>query len=90
MGRNWQWSFEQGRQKRFEAERAAALRQEAVAAAPMHSYDATMQAEFNRGWASPTAVEIHRYINPPKSIGEQLRANKRLRELLNLGNNSCQ
>jgi hypothetical protein len=44
---------------------------------------------FSKGWHSPTPVEIHRFINPPQSIGEQLRANKRLRDLLQLGENPC-
>lgn len=90
MAGNWEWSYQQGRKARLEAEKTAAISQQPVpVVVPLHSLDATMQVMFSKGWDSPTPVEIHRFINPPQSIGEQLRANKRLRDLLQLGENPC-
>jgi hypothetical protein len=86
MGKNWQWSYQKGHQARLDAEKAAATGQSTVPAVlPVHSHDATMQARFAEGWHSPTPVEIHRFINPPPSVAEQLRANVRLRDVLKLG-----
>lgn len=90
MPSNWDWSYQQGRLARLEAEKTAATGQQPISAVvPLHSLDATMQVMFSNGWHSPTPVEIHRFINPPQSIGEQLRANKRLRDILQLGEKSC-
>ncbi|MCT6700904.1 hypothetical protein [Rheinheimera sp. 4Y26] len=90
MGRNADWSYQRGRQARFEAEKAVYTGSVSSAEKPaLHSRDATMQAMFDKGWHSPTPVEIQQFINPPQSIGEQLRANKRLREILKLGAVEC-
>jgi hypothetical protein len=85
MGRNWDWSFDCGREKRMQAEHAAAHGGSPVPGKPpLHSHDSTMQSFFEKGWASPTPVEIQRYINPPPPIGLQLKANHRLRDLLGI------
>jgi hypothetical protein len=85
MGRNWDWSFDCGREKRLQAEHAAGQGGAPVPGKPpLHSHDSTMQSFFEKGWASPTPVEIQRYINPPPPIGLQLKANHRLRDLLGI------
>lgn len=84
MGRNWQWSYERGRALRLEAERLAFLQNQPVALPPLHSLDGTMQSKFEQGWDSPTPVEIQRYINPPQSIGQRLRASQSLRTILGI------
>ena len=82
MGRNWEWSFDSGRAKRLEAELVAAHGGSSVPGKPpLHSHDSTMQSFFEKGWASPTPVQIQRYINPPPPIGLQLKTNHRLRDL---------
>ena len=84
MGRNWDWSFNQGKQRRLEAEVLAHKASTSCSQPPLHSKDATMQARFIEGWNSVTPVEIQRAINPPQNIGQALRENKRLRDLLRI------
>lgn len=85
MGRNWQWSYQQGRQARLDAELAAHQSQQPCVASPgLHSHDGTMQSKFEQGWASVTPVEIQRYLKPSPSVGELLRSNTRLRTALGL------
>lgn len=84
MGANWEWSAKQGKQRRLEAEVLADKAGTHCSPPPLHSRDATMQARFVEGWNSVTAVEIHRAINPPQNIGQALRDNKRLRDLLRI------
>ncbi|MGU5581401.1 hypothetical protein [Aeromonas hydrophila] len=63
MGRNWQWSFDHGRSKRLDLERAMA--EQGVAecdidrTVPLHSRDGTMQSQFAKGWCSVTPAEIY-------------------------------
>lgn len=63
MGRNWQWSFERGRELRLMREREAAeqgIAENAVdRTIPLHSHDGTMQSQFAKGWHSVTAAEIY-------------------------------
>ncbi|EHR39616.1 MAG: hypothetical protein PHE38_10930 [Alishewanella agri] len=84
MGRNWDWSFKHGIERRLEAEILAHKAGTKISAPPLHSHDATMQSQFERGWHSVTPVEIQRAINPPPSIGEALRQNQRLRDILGI------
>ncbi|WP_174171086.1 MULTISPECIES: hypothetical protein [unclassified Pseudoalteromonas] len=60
MGRNWQWSYTQGRIKRIKAEIAARQNGEPFDAnqIPLHSYDGTMQSKFAKGWRSISEVDI--------------------------------
>ncbi|MBQ4853040.1 hypothetical protein, partial [Pseudoalteromonas sp. MMG012] len=60
MGKNWEWSLNQGRIKRIEAELKAhklGLRFD-VKKIPIHSLDGTMQSKFIRGWMSVTETDI--------------------------------
>ncbi|MCB5226159.1 hypothetical protein JAO78_004955 [Alishewanella sp. 16-MA] len=85
MGRNWDWSFNHGKQRRLEAEILAQKAGTTVSQPPLHSHDGTMQSQFEKGWHSVTPVEIQHAIMPPTpSIGEALRQNKRLRDLLRI------
>lgn len=85
MGKNWQWSFSLGKQRRLEAEALAHKAGTTVSQPPLHSHDGTMQSQFEKGWHSVTPVEIQRAIMPPPpSIGDALRQNKRLRDLLRI------
>ena len=60
MGRNWQWSFDHGREQRLKLEREAA--EQGIAecdvdrAVPFHSHDGTMQSQFAKGWRSVTPI----------------------------------
>jgi hypothetical protein len=71
MGRNWEWSLQQGKEKRLAAEKACHQLGMAVPTSPpLHSHDATMQAKFNRGWRSVTTSEIQMHlglVDIPKS-----------------------
>jgi len=85
MGRNWQWSFEQGRTKRLAAEKAAFESGQPIpASAPLHSHDGTMQSQFTKGWNSVTLVQIQRHLHPPKPLGHVLTDNTRLRDLFGM------
>lgn len=67
MGRNWQWSFDHGREQRLKLEREAA--EQGIAecdvnrAVPFHSHDGTMQSQFAKGWHSVTAAEVYEARN---------------------------
>lgn len=85
MGANWDWSHKQGKQRRLEAEVLADKAGTKCSPPPLHSHDRTMQALFEQGWNSVSALEIHQAINPPPAnIGDVLRKNKRLRDLLRI------
>lgn len=53
MGRNWEWSFNHGREQRLKREREAA--EQGIAecdvdrSVPFHSHDGTMQSMFKKG-----------------------------------------
>lgn len=80
MGRNWDWSFDCGREKRLQAEHAAVNGGAPVPVKPpLHSYDGTMQSFFDKGWRSPTPVEIQRHIHPPQPLGLSLIPSTRMR-----------
>ncbi|ASD67704.1 hypothetical protein [Pseudoalteromonas piscicida] len=65
MGRNWQWSYAQGRIKRLNAEVTARQSSEPfdVNQIPLHSYDGTMQSKFKRGWLSICETDIQCRLN---------------------------
>ncbi|MEE2025046.1 hypothetical protein [Alkalimonas mucilaginosa] len=84
MGRNWDWSFAKGKERRLQAEQACHTSGQPVPPPPLHSHDGTMQSMFENGWHSVTPVEIQRAISPPPRIGEALRNNQRLRDLLRI------
>lgn len=67
MGHNWKWSFAQGRAKRMELERQAAVQGIAECdvdrSVPFHSHDGTMQSQFAKGWHSLDAVELYQLRN---------------------------
>lgn len=85
MGQNWEWSFKHGKQRRLEAEVLAQKSGTTVSQPPLHSHDGTMQSQFEKGWHSVTPVEIQRAINPPPAnLGDVLRQNTRLRDLLRI------
>ncbi|PHI35962.1 hypothetical protein CBQ28_17005 [Pseudoalteromonas sp. GCY] len=65
MGRNWEWSYKQGRIKRLKAEVAAHQNGEPFDAnqIPLHSYDGTMQSKFKRGWQSVCETDIQCRLN---------------------------
>ncbi|EJG1781732.1 hypothetical protein BWH93_RS18705 [Vibrio parahaemolyticus] len=68
MGRNWDWSYQRGREKRLEAEEQAQHNDAAVPSRPpLHSHDATLQSYFNRGWKSITTADIHIHLGLVKS-----------------------
>ena len=53
MGKNWEWSYKQGRIKRIKAEASAKLNGTPFnpSEVPLHSYDGTMQSKFAQGLA---------------------------------------
>ncbi|NOU53119.1 hypothetical protein HG263_21700 [Pseudoalteromonas sp. JBTF-M23] len=65
MGRNWEWSKNQGRIKRLKAEVAARQSGQPFDASnvPLHSYDGTMQSKFAHGWHSVTETDIRRKLS---------------------------
>lgn len=63
MGRNWNWSYQRGREKRLEAEEQAQHNNASVPPSPsLHSHDATLQSYFERGWRSVTQADIHIHL----------------------------
>ncbi|KZN57616.1 hypothetical protein N473_07000 [Pseudoalteromonas luteoviolacea CPMOR-1] len=60
MGSNWDWSRQQGRRKRIEAELAAHKLglQFDKGAIPIHSLDGTMQSQFEKGWRSVSETDV--------------------------------
>lgn len=70
MGKNWQWSYQQGRVKRLNAEVKAANDGVAfdVRKVPLHSHCGTMQSHFSKGWHSVTLGEIHIKLHGHSSL----------------------
>ncbi|MDK1288508.1 hypothetical protein [Pseudoalteromonas umbrosa] len=60
MGKNWDWSFKQGRIKRLNYEIESRLNDLPFNSneIPRHSHDGTMQSRFVKGWQSVTEAEI--------------------------------
>ncbi len=59
MGRNWEYSKEQGRIKRLQAELKTRNTGAPMPARPAFwSHDGTMQHYFNQGWNSVSHVDI--------------------------------
>ncbi len=67
MGRNWDWSYQRGREKRLEAEEQAQHNVAVPSSPPLHSHDATLQSYFNRGWKSITSADIHIHLGLVKA-----------------------
>lgn len=85
MAASWDWSFKQGKQRRLEAEVLAHKAGTKCSPPPLHSHNATWQVIFEQGWNSVAAIEIHHAIHPPPAnIGDALRQNQRLRDLLRI------
>ena len=67
MGRNWQWSFDHGREQRLKREREAAEQGipecDVDRTVPFHSHDGTMQSQFAKGWRSVTPAEVYESRN---------------------------
>ncbi|KZX01014.1 hypothetical protein JL49_08150 [Pseudoalteromonas luteoviolacea] len=65
MGCNWEWSLNQGRIKRLNAEVLARKNGQPFDAKkiPLHSYDGTMQSKFAHGWHSVTETDIRRKLS---------------------------
>jgi len=60
MGKNWDWSFKKGREKRLKLEVDSRMRglQFDPLHIPLHSHDGTMQSYFTKGWRSVNQVDI--------------------------------
>lgn len=68
MGRNWDWSYQRGREKRLAAEKQMHRSNVPLPVTPpLHSHDATLQAYFNRGWQSVTTADIHIHLGLVKA-----------------------
>ncbi|CAM4175404.1 hypothetical protein [Pseudoalteromonas byunsanensis] len=69
MGRNWDWSREQGRIKRLEAEVQARVNNKPFDAnnVPLHSHDGTYQSMFNKGWHSVLEIDIRLRVDAIRS-----------------------
>jgi hypothetical protein len=99
MGRNWQWSFNHGREQRLKREREAA--EQGIAecdvdrSVPLHSRDGTMQSQFAKGWRSVTPSEIydarnrHRFNILTTCNGKAAEHCARLRALFKKDEPSC-
>ncbi|MEZ8102130.1 hypothetical protein [Vibrio bivalvicida] len=68
MGRNWDYSKEQGRKQRLAAELTACNGGAPVPLIPpLFSHDATMQSYFNTAWHRVSQCEINRYLGLAKT-----------------------
>ncbi|WP_304635520.1 hypothetical protein [Pseudoalteromonas sp.] len=65
MGKNWDWSYQKGREKRLQLEVDARMHNLPFNPKniPLHSHDGTMQSHFNKGWRSVSAVDIEIRVN---------------------------
>tara|TARA_Y100000034_G_C6780701_1_gene348937 strand:- start:250 stop:510 length:261 start_codon:yes stop_codon:yes gene_type:complete len=70
MGKNWQWSYQQGRIKRLKAEVEATMNGCVLNAhvVPLHSHCGTMQSHFAKGWHSVTQSEIYSKLHGHSSL----------------------
>lgn len=72
MGRNWDWSYQRGIERRLELEEQAYRNGAEVSRQPpLHSHDSTMQCYFNRGWHSVTSVDIQLHLGLVKAPTSQ-------------------
>ncbi|TMP27189.1 hypothetical protein CWB99_15845 [Pseudoalteromonas rubra] len=64
MGKNWEWSYKQGRYRCLKAETEARSNNTPFDSniVPLHSYDGTMQSKFSKGWHSVSEVDIRRHM----------------------------
>lgn len=63
MGRNWEYSKQQGRKKRLDAEMQAFKHGVPVPSVPpLFSHDATMQSYFEKAWTRVSQSEINRHL----------------------------
>lgn len=69
MGKNWQWSYQRGIEKRLAAEYEAQHNNHVVPTTPpLHSHEATMQSYFERGWRSVSMNQIYTHLNRIKAV----------------------
>ena len=69
MGKNWDWSYQKGREKRMEQEVDARMHNMPFdpRKIPMHSHCGTMQSHFNKGWQSVRAIDIQLRVDGQQS-----------------------
>lgn len=60
MGKNWDWSYHRGREKRLQLGVDARMRGLPFdpLCIPLHSHDGTMQSYFTKGWCSVNQMDI--------------------------------
>lgn len=65
MGKNWDWSYLKGGEKRMDQEVDARMHNMPFdpRKIPMHSHCSTMQSHFNKGWRSVSAIDIELRVN---------------------------
>ena len=65
MGKNWDWSYLKGGEKRMDQEVDARMHNMPFdpRKIPMHSHCGTMQSHFNKGWRSVSAIDIELRVN---------------------------
>ncbi|ODS10942.1 hypothetical protein VSF3289_01203 [Vibrio scophthalmi] len=69
MGKNWQWSYQCGIDKRLAAEYEAQHNNRAIPTTPpLHSHEATMQSYFESGWHSVSINQIYKYCNGIEAV----------------------
>lgn len=85
MGKNWDWSYQKGREKRLKLEVDARMHNLPFnpKKIPLHSHDGTMQSHFNKGWWSVCSVDIELCV---KGNMDYCHARQRLRELFGESN----
>ncbi|MDA0148838.1 hypothetical protein [Vibrio sp. LaRot3] len=69
MGKNWEWSYQRGIERRLEAEQCAqSTGTSSPSKPPLHSHDATMQSYFERGWHSVTPAQVYQHLQGIQSM----------------------
>lgn len=82
MGRNWDYSYQRGREMRLAAAEQARQSGEPVGKPPFFSHDATLQCYFERGWLSITHCDIALHLDSREvvSSGDLIAQIRRFRE----------
>ena len=62
MGKNWDWSYQKGRDKRMELEVDARMHN-----MPFDPRKIPMQSHFNKGWQSVRAIDIQLRVDGQQS-----------------------
>ncbi len=60
MGKNWNWSYQVGRERRIRAEINKIEGRCSSIEPGLHSHDATMQSFYVKGWASISMADVFR------------------------------